>query len=336
MRRYVLALVTFGVTIAAVLSILFGETNDPGSMVIATIGMPVSVLLLTRAVLTPPEGTRPGIGSFVFGATVVPSAVLLLGAFVTGVLVAAIDPLRAAVVDLGNELNASSDFLDILFAGWAFFVIVELAVVAPLLEETLKPFGALVARPRTRSEALLFGAAAGAGFAAIENIAYASGWMWGAEWWIPISVVRMSGSALHVLGTALIALALFERRQPKEERLVSLSGAFAVAVSTHALWNGSIAVAIVTFAGHEQLGLPNDRLGWGIGLLALLAATGAVLLAALLGVARSVREGVPLRRVTSMDSIGQPEAIAAWALVTAWLLVPVGIAVTTFPDLISL
>ena len=169
MRRYVLALVTFGVTIAAVLSILFGETNDPGSMIIATIGMPVSVLLLTRAVLTPPEGTRPGVGSFIFGATVVPSAVLLLGALATGVLVAATDPLRAAVVDLGNELNASSDFLDILFAGWAFLVIVELAFVAPLLEETLKPFGALVARPRTRSEALLFGAAAGAGFAAMRT-----------------------------------------------------------------------------------------------------------------------------------------------------------------------
>lgn len=336
MRRYVLALVTFGVTIAAMLSILFGETNDPWSMVIATIGMPVSVLLLTRAVLMPPAGTRPGVGSFVFGATIVPIAVLSLGALVTGGLVAAIDPLRAAAVDLGNELNASSDFLDVLFVGWAFFFIVELAIVAPLLEETLKPFGALISRPRTRSEALLLGAAAGAGFAAIENIAYASGWMWGAEWWVPISVVRMSGSALHLLGTALIALAVFERRRPEEERLVSLPIAFAVALSIHAVWNGTIAVAIGTFAGHEQLGLPNDRLGWGIGLLVLLAAYGAALLAGLLGVARLVREDVPLRSVTFADSLGQSEAIAAWVLVTAWLLVPVGIAVAVFPDLISL
>lgn len=336
MRRYVLALITFGITIAAVVSILFGQTNDLGSMFIATVGTPISVLLLTRAVLAPSAGTRPGIGSFLFGGTVVPILVLILGTLATGALVVAIEPLRVAVADLGNELNASSDFVELFFAGWAFLLVVELAVVAPLFEETLKPLGALVARPRTRAEALLFGAAAGAGFAAIENVLYATGWMWGADWWIPISVVRMSGSALHLLGTALIALAIFERRQPREQRLISLPVAYVVALSIHAAWNGSIAVAVVIFAGHEQLGLPNDRLGWGIGLLALLSAVGAALFAALLGVARSVREGVPLRRVTAMGTIGQPEAIAAWVLVTAWIMVPVGIAVTMFPELISL
>lgn len=336
MKRYILALVSFALTVAALLTILFGETTDLAAIVFATIGTPVSVLLLTRAVLDPPTATRPGIGSFVLGATVVPIAVLVLGALATGVLVAAIDPLRGAVEDLGDELNGGSDLIDVLLTGWAFLVLFELAVVAPLLEETLKPIAAVVARPRSRAEALLFGAAAGAGFAAIENAIYASGWAWGGDWWIPIAVLRMSGSALHLLGTALVSLAVYELRQPREQRLVSLPIAYAVALATHAVWNGSIAVAIVAFAGHEQLGLSDDQLAWGIGLLVLLAAIGAALLAALLGLARSVREGVPLRHATAMRMIGKPESVAAWVLVTAWLMVPVGIAVAMFPDLISL
>lgn len=37
-----------------------------------------------------------------------------------------------------------------------------------------------------------------------------------------------------------------------------------------------------------------------------------------------------------MDSLGRAKQIAAWTLVTTWLLVPIGIAVTLFPDMIAL
>lgn len=336
MRRYAIAMAVFAFTLVAIVSTLLGSANDLGALFIAAIGTPVSAFLLMRAVLAPPVGTRPGVGSFLLGATVVPIGVLALGALVAGVAVGVIDPLRGAVIDLGDELGVDTNFTDLLFTGWAFFLLVELAVVAPFLEETLKPIGALVARPRTRSEALTFGAAAGAGFAVIENIIYASGSFWGTQWWTPISVVRMSGSALHLIGTALIALAVFELRKPKEQRLISLPSAYGLALGVHAAWNGSIAVAIVMFAGNERLGLPGDALAWGIGLLILLATFGVALLAALLAVARAVRNEEPLRRIASMDSLGQPEQIAAWTLVTTWLLVPVGIAVTVFPDLIAL
>ncbi len=336
MRRYVIALISFAITLVAVVTTLIGDVDNLAALVVAAAGTPISILLLTRAVLAPPAGTRPGVGSFLLGATIIPVAVLALGALVTAAALAAIDPLRSAVVDLGAEVSIDANFIDLLLTGWAFLFLVELAIVAPILEETLKPLGALLARPRTRSEAFIFGASAGAGFAAIENIIYASGWFWRMQWWTPISVIRMGGSALHLIGAAMIALAVFELRQPKEQRLISLLGAYSLAVAIHAAWNGSIGVVIVLFAGNERLGLPDDSLGWGVGLLVLLAAFGVVLLAALLAVARAVRNDEPLQYVGSMDSLGRPEGIAAWALVTAWLLVPIGIAVTLLPNLISL
>ena len=336
MTRYVIAIISYAITLAAVVATLFGGAENLGLLFFAAIGTPVSVLLLMRAVLAPPAEARPGAGPFLLGATVIPVGVLVLGALVSGAVVVLVSPLRGAVVDLSAELSIETSFVDLLFTGWAFFLLIELAVVAPVLEETLKPFGALVARPHTRSEALAFGAAAGAGFAVIENLLYASGGFWGTQWWTPISVVRMSGSALHLLGTALIALAVFELRQPKEERLISLPVAYGLAIGTHTAWNGSIAVATVLFAGNERLGLSNDAAGWGNGLLVLLAVFGVVMLAALLAVARAVRNGEPLRQVASMDSLGQAEKIAAWALVTSWLLVPIGIAVTLFPDVVAL
>jgi RsiW-degrading membrane proteinase PrsW (M82 family) len=336
MRRWAIAIIGFTVTLMAIVSTLFGGATDPVALIFAAVGTPVSTFLLMRAVLDPPVGTRPGVSPFLLGATVVPIAVLALGALATVAAVAVIDPLRAAAVDLGDELSIDTNFTDLLFTGWAFFLLAELAVVAPFLEETLKPLGALVALPRTRSEALMFGAAAGTGFAVIENIIYASGSLLGTEWWAPISVVRMSGSALHLIGTALVTLAVFELRRPKEQRLISLPSAYGLALGVHAAWNGTIAVAIILFAGNDRLGLSNDALAWGIGLLILLATFGAVLLAALLAVARAVRNDEPLRRIASMDSLGQSEQIAAWTLVTTLLLVPIGIAITVFPDLITL
>lgn len=336
MTRYVVAIISFGVTIAAFLVLLFGDALQLPLLVVAAVGTPISVLLLTRAVVAPPAKTRPGVGSFVLGGTVIPILVLLLGTVVTGAVMASIEPLRDAAFDIAPDLRIDGDFVDLLLQGWAFFFVVELAVMAPLLEETLKPLAALVARPHTRSEALLFGASAGAGFAAIENIMYASGWLWNSSWWVPISVVRMSGSALHLLGAALIALAVFELRQPKGERLISVGAAYGLALAVHAAWNGSIAVAIVLFAGHDRLGLPDGSLGWGTTLLVMLGAFGVVILAGLLASARAVHLNQPLRRAVSMTSIGQAEGIAAWALATAWLLVPIGIAIILFPRVIAL
>jgi RsiW-degrading membrane proteinase PrsW (M82 family) len=336
MRHWAIATVSFTVTLVAIVMTLLGGANDLAALMFAAVGTPISVFLLMRAVLAPPAGTRLGVVSFILGATIVPLVVLAVGTLFTAFVVTTIEPLRGAAVNLGNELSVDTNFTDLLFTGWAFLLLVELAVVAPLLEETLKPLGALVVRPRSRSEALIFGAAVGTGFAAIENVIYASGSFWGTAWWAPISVVRMSGSALHLIGTALITLAVFELKQPKEQRLISVPSAYGLALGVHAAWNGSIAVAIVLFAGNEELGLSGDGLAWGMGLLTLLAAFGVVLLAALLATARAVRDDEPLRQVASIDSLGQSEHIAAWTLVTTLLLVPIGIAVTVFPDLIAL
>jgi RsiW-degrading membrane proteinase PrsW (M82 family) len=336
MRRWVIAFVGFAVTLVAVVMTLLGGANDPVALMFAAVGTPISVFLLMRAVLAPPAGTRPGVVPFILGATIVPFFVVALGALFTAFVVTMIEPLRVAVIDLGDELSFDTNFTDLVFTGWAFLLLVELAVVAPFLEETLKPLGALAARPRSRPEALIFGAAVGTGFAAIENVIYASGSIWGTEWWAPISVVRMSGSALHLVGTALITLAVFELRQPKDQRLISVPSAYGLALGVHAAWNGSIAVAIVLFAGNEQLGFSGDALAWGTGLLILLAAFGVVLLASLLAIAGAVRNDEPLRHIASMDSLGRAEQIAAWTLVTTFLLVPIGIATTVFPDLITL
>jgi RsiW-degrading membrane proteinase PrsW (M82 family) len=117
----------------------------------------------------------------------------------------------------------------ILFGGFAF-----IAVVVPLIEESLKPIGLWLLARRSLSPAAGFaaGALSGAGFALFESMAMATG----GETWIIIVVTRIATAVLHILTAGLTgyALALAWRTG----RYAYLGLAFMTSVTIHGMWNG--------------------------------------------------------------------------------------------------
>lgn len=80
-----------------------------------------------------------------------------------------------------------------------------LSVVAPLVEEGVKPLGALLAirRLRTPAEAFLVGLAAGVGFDMLETIGYIGQ---GQADWISVAIERVGAGLLHGVGAGMGAL----------------------------------------------------------------------------------------------------------------------------------
>jgi RsiW-degrading membrane proteinase PrsW (M82 family) len=193
-----------------------------------------------------------------------------------------------------------------------------------LIEEFLKPFGSILRRPRTRRGAFLFGAAAGIGFAIVETLLYASGGLLGVDW-LAISITRMVGAALHPFGAALIAVAVFERR--------NVIKAYGTAIAAHASWNGAIAVTIVAFT---QNGLSSDSLVWGVAMFGILTIIGTVILTGLVSMALAIRDDEPVWFFGVLDHLGQRRGIGALAMIASAIALPFALAMLAFPGFLAL
>jgi RsiW-degrading membrane proteinase PrsW (M82 family) len=240
------------------------------------------------------------------------------------------------VFGLADEvLPLVEDLLDALAFGslsqelaspWFLIVLVEVAVIAPLVEELVKPLPLLPLLGRLASprDAMLLGMLVGAGFAAVENILYAT--LFGSTWG-GVLAVRALGAALHPFGTGLMAVAWWRllRRQPGTA--LGWVQSYGLAVGVHALWNATCVVAATVaqalLAGWnvELLGITDAAL-----LLALLALEGAGLLVALRVLARRV-EAASEEEVAepSLPVLSTERAIAIWGLACLVVLLPVGL-----------
>jgi RsiW-degrading membrane proteinase PrsW (M82 family) len=209
--------------------------------------------------------------------------------------------------------------------------LVALAVVAPLVEEMVKPLVTLPLLPHLKSprEALLLGAVAGAGFAAMENVIYL---MVGMPIWAVVLALRALGAALHPLTSGLVTVGWFGvmRREPGAGPKW-LEG-YGQAVGIHALWNGG-SVLLLSLGGVGLLGGPLPDLGAlrvtvvG-GALALLALEGVLAFVAARVVAR--REVTPSGRQVLEQALGElskDQTMAVWAVACVVTLLPVGLAV---------
>ena len=321
-------------TLAAIGYLLVAGDAPFVVLLVAAVGAPLAVLALARA-LADPEGTSRLMPSLLIGATVVPVLVVALHAAFWAAGFGLIAPLAEGLRELADALRSDPELIAILSSPWAYVLLVEMAVVAPLAEETLKPLGALMRRPGSARDAFLYGAAAGAGFAAVENVLYASGWLFSFHEWLPISVLRMTGAALHPLGAGLVALGFYRLQSGGAGQLLRRYGA---AFGAHALWNGSVAVAIVLFADGAATGLPlgGTALAWGTALTIYLGVLGGLLLAALVAVARSLGRGDDDPRLLPLGDLARPAPVGAWALASSLLMVPVAILVLLFPGFIAL
>jgi RsiW-degrading membrane proteinase PrsW (M82 family) len=123
-------------------------------------------------------------------------------------------------------------------------ILLVVAVMAPLIEETVKPLAVvvLIGRIRSAAEAFVLGLAAGIGFDLIETTGYISS---GYHDWLSIALIRSGAGLLHGFGAAMVALGWYYLTHPGKHRLLKAAGCWVYAVLQHALWNGSWGVGLL-------------------------------------------------------------------------------------------
>jgi RsiW-degrading membrane proteinase PrsW (M82 family) len=180
--------------------------------------------------------------SLFFGATMAPLFALIFEG-IASVLIAlgftiARQNLSPGISDITT--TAPRDAADVLF------MLLILSVVAPLVEEGLKPLGVVIIARRVRSpaEAFLLGLAAGIGFDMVETIGYIG---MGQADWISIAIQRIGAGLLHGVGAAMAALGWYYLINGKgvPRRWLKGFGGLAYAVLQHGIFNGSNLLGLV-------------------------------------------------------------------------------------------
>ena len=121
--------------------------------------------------------------------------------------------------------------------------LILVSIIAPLVEELLKPIGLIfvIRRLKTPYEGVLYGVACGMGFAIIENLLYELYIViWdGSDAWTINTFLRGIGSTpLHAVGPAAIGYAVALSNQMQEPRNKVLPIAYLIGIVMHGLWNG--------------------------------------------------------------------------------------------------
>ncbi len=121
-----------------------------------------------------------------------------------------------------------------------------LSVIAPLVEEAVKPLAVVIMIGRVRSalEAFVLGLVSGIGFDLIETSGYISQ---GYRDWLDVAIQRSSAGLLHGLGAAMVALGWYFVTHPKESkhRFLLAFGCWGYAILQHAFWNGSFVLQLL-------------------------------------------------------------------------------------------
>ncbi len=275
---------------------------------------------------------RRGLFSFTGGATVsffiafvleilLPVIVLSL---VADLMPAISDSMRSILRDLSNA-DVAAALTDPHF----IYLFVQIAIIAPLAEEIAKPLVTLpLLRHLGKREAFWVGALAGAGFATLENIVYAT---MGFTIWAGILLVRALGGALHPFGSGLVAQGWWSALRGEKDAARNWWKRFGIAFAIHAAWNGG-SLLVITLGGASFFG----ELPPMIGLLGLSAAGITLAFLILLGLfalwmGRAYGYGkaiLPVGEEISLEKKATPsdQTLAVWALVCLIAIVPIGIA----------
>jgi len=270
---------------------------------------------------------RRGWAAFGLGATASPLLAVAGELLLPGAILFLISGLANRLLPLGEDLLDALQMGPLsaeLMSPWFIAALIEIALIAPIVEELAKslPLLPLLKRIESRRDAFLLGALAGAGFAVVEDMLYAAsvGSAWGG-----LLALRAMGAALHPLGAGLMAVAWWGVRRGEPRAARQWWRNYGLAVGVHALWNGTCLVALAVsnawFGGWEieLLGITDAAV-----LIALLAAQGLGLLVALRAFARRLE---PAPEAAPSVALPTERAIAVWGLVCLAVLVPVGIGV---------
>ncbi|HET8908095.1 MAG TPA: PrsW family glutamic-type intramembrane protease, partial [Ktedonobacterales bacterium] len=179
--------------------------------------------------------------SLFFGATMAPLFAIIFEGIAQLLIILG---LRIARPDLSPGISglntAPQSLTDVLF------MLLILSVVAPLVEEGLKPLGAVLIMRLLRSpaEAFLLGLAAGVGFDMVETIGYIGS---GQADWVSVAVLRIGAGLLHSVGAAMAALGWYYLINGKgvRRRWLKGFGGLAYAVLQHGIFNGSNLLGLI-------------------------------------------------------------------------------------------
>ncbi len=161
-----------------------------------------------------------------------------------------------------TEIVLREPLSTLIVGGTAFTLVV---ILVPLLEELLKAAGPaiMIARrvrnefPPTRGNVLLWGIAAGAGFAFSENMLNGQGTLNNADSvtgiWAGAMLLRAGTSMMHLITTATVAVGWYEALA--QRKFIRLPLLLLVAVLMHAIWN-SAALLLAGVTASARAGTP--------------------------------------------------------------------------------
>ncbi len=308
----------------------------PWFIVAAAVLMPLAALVL--AVDDRPERVtwRWALVAFAAGATVSTTLTLILGwltpFFIVWEILDLEEPIRRAAERFA-ALLAGREVARALTDPFFLLMMVQYAVLTPLIEEFAKSVVVLpLIRRVSRREAFLLGAAAGTGFAVLEDLVYA---LDAGSGWSGSLAVRALGAAVHPLCTGMAALAWHALLQPDPEsadratRWRLWARLFGMALAAHGIWNGSI-LLWSALSGTPLFGVVQHTrvIGTGIavGLLALLGVEGAAAAWGVRTMSRRLQGAEVAARRWALPEMPEERAIALWAVVCLIVLLPLGLA----------
>jgi RsiW-degrading membrane proteinase PrsW (M82 family) len=290
---------------------------------------------------------RRGLVAFCGGATFSVFLAIFLEILLPVAILALVFTASSVLDNLNALFNSlvGSDAAQALTSPAFVYVFVQIAVIAPLVEELVKPLVTLpLLRRLNKQETFWMGALAGAGFAAVENVIYAGS---GFAIWAGILIVRALGGALHPLGAGLVALGWRDVLRGEPNAPVNWVKKYALAVLIHAAWNGG-SLLVITLGGAQFFG----KLPPGIDILGLSMAGSTLAFLLILGLAalwigRAYGYNRPLTAALEADAdsasaagslppdipapwgseaVPSERALALWGLACLLALVPMGIA----------
>jgi RsiW-degrading membrane proteinase PrsW (M82 family) len=275
---------------------------------------------------------RRGLLSFAGGATVGGLVAVVLEILLPVIILSLVFNLAGTLSEQMNALFralSNTEVAEALTNPAFVFLFIQIALIAPLAEELAKPLVTLpLLRHLSKQEAFWVGALAGAGFAALENVIYATS---GLSIWAGILVVRALGGALHPLGSGLVAQGWWGVLRGEKNAGLNWLKRFGIATAMHAAWNGG-SLLVITLGGARFFGeLPPE-----IDLLGLSAAGTTLAFLVILGISalwigRLYGHDKPMlgaQEETSPESgfVPSDRALALWAVVCLIAIVPAGIA----------